>query len=93
VSLDDRVVVGPDVLVRPLADELVLLNVKTETYFGLDSVGMRMWTALLEAASIRAACDALLAEYEIDAEALRRDVEVFVGELETRQLVTLEPRT
>jgi hypothetical protein len=91
-SLDDRVVVGPGVLVRPIGDESVLLNVTTETYFGLDPIGTRMWTVLLGATSIRAACDALLAEYEIDADALRRDVEAFVDELVTRQLVYVQSR-
>jgi hypothetical protein len=92
ISLDHRVAVGPDVLIRPIGDELVLLNVKTETYFGLDPVGTRMWTVLLEADSIGTACDALLLEYDIDADSLRCDVEALVGGLVARQLLTLESR-
>jgi hypothetical protein len=52
-----RVAIGADVLVRELQGELVLLNLKSETYFGLDEVGTRMWSVLTSTPSIRAAVD------------------------------------
>ena len=91
VSLADRAVAGPDVLVRTVGDESVLLNVATETYFGLNPIGTRMWHLLIESASIQSVRDALLAEYEVAPDELQRDLETFIGELMARQLVRLEP--
>jgi hypothetical protein len=91
VSLADRVVAVPDVLVRAVGDESVLLQVATETYFGLDAVGTRMWRALVEAPSIQDARDVLLAEYEVGADDLQRDLDTFISELIARELITLEP--
>ena len=80
--------VKPDaVLVRELAGELVLLNLDTESYFGLDEVGARIWTALLAAESIDAACLALQQEYEVTPEELREDVTNLVDQLSKAKLL------
>jgi hypothetical protein len=92
VSSADRVVASPDVLVRAVGDETVLLNLATEIYFGMDPVGTRMWQLLIESDSIASARDALLAEYEVDSDALQRDLEAFIGELVAQKLVSLAPR-
>ena len=63
-----------DVLVSELAGESVILNLKSECYFGLDEMGTRMWNALTTSESIQAAYDGLLAEYDVDAEELRHDL-------------------
>jgi coenzyme PQQ synthesis protein D (PqqD) len=89
VSFGDRVKPGSDVLVRPVGEESVLLNLQTETYFGLDAVGTRMWQILVEAPSIESALAVLEAEYEVGAEELRPDVESFLGTLLDKGLVAV----
>lgn len=70
-----------DVLLRELDDESVLLHLKTEMYFGLDSVGTRMWHVLTEAPTIDDACATLLDEYGVAPEVLRADLEELLGQL------------
>ena len=84
-----RVAVSPDVMFRTIGEESVLLHLKSETYLGLDPVGTRMWTLLIESDSIQSAYDALLAEYEVDGRELSRDLEDFVGKLIENDLVML----
>jgi hypothetical protein len=43
VELAMRAVVPAHVLIRRLDGESVLLNLKSERYFGLDATGTRMW--------------------------------------------------
>ena len=74
IAFESRVHVPSDVLLSELDGESVLLNLKTETYFGLDEIGTQMWSALTNAPSIQAAYDLLKAEYEVDAERLREDL-------------------
>lgn len=66
--------VPADVLVNVIDGQAVLLNLKTERYFGLDEVGTEMWRVLTSSDSIESACTALLAEYEVEPERLRADV-------------------
>jgi hypothetical protein len=82
-----RVAVAPDVMFRAVGEEAVLLQLKSETYLGLDPVGARMWTLLTESESIESAYEALLGEYEVDGQQLRRDLEDFVGKLVDNELL------
>ena len=86
-SFAARIAVAPDVMFRTVGDESVLLHLKSETYMGLDPVGPRMWTLLTASESIQRAYEALLAEYEVDGQQLRRDLEDFVGKLVEHDLV------
>jgi hypothetical protein len=70
-----------DVLVRPLGAEAVLLNLASESYFGLDEMGTRMWEALLGEASIEAAYRNLSEEFDVSPERLREDLSRLVDSL------------
>jgi hypothetical protein len=87
ITLGMRVSVPADVLVQELQGESVLLNVRSGRYFGLDEVGTRMWSALTTAESLQAACEALLAEYDVDAERLQKDLQALVEKLAEHGLV------
>lgn len=78
----------PDgILMRELGGEAVLLNLDTESYFGLDETGTRMWTLLDSSATIQAAYSSLLAEYDVAPEDLGRDLARFLAELAEAGLI------
>ena len=79
--LKNKFTVPDGVLVRDLAGESVLLNLNSESYFGLDEVGTRMWTVLTASPSVEAAFDTLLIEYEVDPVQLRNDLHNFIEKL------------
>ena len=72
-----------------LDDELVLLNLDTETYFGLDEVGKRMFEVLQHAASFGDAVTALVAEYDADEATVRADLKALLDRLVENGLVEL----
>jgi hypothetical protein len=74
ISFADRATVPANVLIRFLDQESVLLNLKTERYFGLDSVGTRMWQLLTSAPTIDAAYLQLLEEFDVQPELLRANL-------------------
>ena len=81
ISRTARVLAPAGVLVRELEGESVLLNLNSESYFGLDEIGTRMWTLLTTSESIQAAYDSLLAEYEVEPEKLYQDLENLIEKL------------
>ena len=83
---------GPQILVKEIHGETVLLNLETEEYFGLDRVGTRMWTELTAAASIGEACEALRREYDVDDGTLRRDLAALVEDLRRFGLIEVRGR-
>jgi len=82
-----RIQVPPDVLVSDIGGESVFLNLKTESYFGLDDVGTRMWKQLTENETVESAYQALLIEYDIDEAQLSNDLDALVQKLVDNGLV------
>ncbi len=89
LSYTSRAAVPPDVLLQHLEGETVFLDLAGGKYFGLDPVGSRMWQVLTSSPSIQAAYDALLAEYDVSPDELRRDLEELVGKLVAAGLLEL----
>lgn len=87
MPLKGKVSIPDGVLVRELQGESVLLNLNTESYFGLDDVGTRMWAALTGSPSVQAAYEMLLAEYEVDGVRLTADLQSFIDKLEELGLI------
>lgn len=74
ISFTDRVKVPDDVLISNLQEESVILNLDSERYYGLDSIGTRMLSVLTTSGSIEAAYETLVQEYDVDRDALRKDL-------------------
>jgi hypothetical protein len=90
VSFDQHISIPEGVLLRQLSGEAVILNLNTEHYFGLDAVGTRMWVLLSSSPTIESAFNALLAEYAVDADTLRRDLTDFITNLTKHGLLELD---
>jgi len=87
ISFSDRVRVPDDVLISNLQDESVILNLDSERYYGLDSVGTRILSVLANSDSIEAAYTTLVQEYDVDGEVLRRDLIALIDTLVEQGLV------
>lgn len=91
MSFEQFVSVPVDVLVREVSGESVLLNLSSETYFGLDHIGTRMWQLLTAGRSIRQAYERLLEEYDVAPDTLCSDLSRLIEELVRHGLVELRP--
>jgi len=90
VPFSSRLKVLPDVRFRMVGEEGVVLQLGTERYLGMDAIGVRMWTLLTASRSIQDAYDALIQEFEVEADRLRVDLAEFIDELIAQQLVEVE---
>lgn len=89
ISPDATFVVSEDVLISQLDDESVLLDLKSEMYFGLDEVGTRVWDLLATGNPISEVQEVLSSEYDVDSKTLREDLESLVKTLVERGLATV----
>lgn len=86
LSPDDRLRPRERVLCKEVDGEAVLLDLETETYFGLNETGARLWVLLTGAPTIGRALETMLEEYDVPREALERDVDDLVERLVTAGL-------
>jgi hypothetical protein len=76
-----------DVVFRELEGEMVLLNLATGVYFGLDAVGTRIWGLIDGQRSAADIVATLTAEYEVDADTCGADLARFLETLRDNELV------
>lgn len=91
ISFSNRVAIPDDVLISNVQEESVILNLESERYFGLDSIGTRILTILTTSESIEAAYEKLLQEYDVDGQVLREDLIALVEDLAAKGLIRVNP--
>jgi hypothetical protein len=89
-ALSDRVRPSADVVVQEIAGEAVLLDLATESYFGLDPVGLVVWRALAAGGSLADARSAVLGAFAVEPDVAERDLLAFVATLRDAGLVTVD---
>lgn len=88
-AISDAAIVSmvSDVLASELGPEVVMLNLRDATYYGLEDVGAEIWRLLQTPITIGRIVAALLEMYDVDAERCRSDVLILVAALADRGLV------
>lgn len=92
VSLASRASVPDGIAFQSLQDEMVLLNLHTGVYFGLNAVGARMWQ-LIQAhqnTPLNKILDALVDEYEVSPDRCAGDLLTLVARLEENRLLEID---
>jgi hypothetical protein len=79
--LPATVQIGDDVVFQALQDEVVLLNMKDQHYFGLDDIGTDMWNLLIESGNIEVVADRMCTLYDVDKTRIVADLKSLVNKL------------
>jgi hypothetical protein len=87
---ETRVVLSADVVSRPIAGELLILDLASGRYHGLDPVGSRIWELIPDQHTVGAIAAALVQEYEVDEERVRADLDVLLREMAGKGLIRIE---
>jgi hypothetical protein len=77
------------VIRRELDGELVILDLDSGLYFGLDPVGTRIWQFVEEHGSLRVVWDRMRQEFDAPSDRLQSDLLAFVDALVAQGLVTI----
>ena len=74
MNLQLIVTISPDVLAQEVNDEIVLLDLNSEQYLGLNEVGARVWQLLEEGDNLKQIYKKLLEEYDVEQDLLKNDL-------------------
>jgi hypothetical protein len=78
-----------ETLSSAIDDELVLLSIINSKYYGMDSVGSRIWSLLAKPITINDMITTLTGEYDIPATECEKDVFSFLNELYSENLIII----
>ena len=87
ISKESTVVVSSDQISSDLAGEVVMLNLKNGTYYGLNEVGAHIWNLMQAPQSVAAVRDAILDEFEVEPERCEGDLLALLRDLEAAGLI------
>lgn len=90
LSAHSIVMASPEQVSCPLGDESAILNLKNTVYYGLNSVGARVWELLRQPKSVGEIRDALLEEFEVEAERCERDLLALLEKMRSEGLVEVK---
>lgn len=82
-----RVVASEEQVACEVEGEAVILDLKSETYFGLNPVGTRIWDLIQEPARAADVCRTLLEEYDVEPDRCRREVLALLNEMADEGIV------
>jgi hypothetical protein len=80
----------PDVLVRRVGEEVVLVHMARNEIFSLNPTGARLWELLSEGRTRSEAVNQLGTEFDASAETVEREADRFMALLEREGLAELE---
>ena len=87
MDLNKTIKLSDNVFAQEVDGEMVLLDMNSENYFGLDEVGSAIWQAMQEKQKLQEVYDAMLEVYDVTPDVLQKDLEEFVGKLTESGLI------
>jgi len=87
ISDTSTIVAAGDLLASTFGDEVVVLNLRDGVYYTLDEVAARIWTLIGTPVRVPAICDAIAAEYDVEADRCERDIRTLLETLASHGLV------
>ena len=88
---EPRIKTSGNVLIQKVAHEAVLLDLDSQSYFGLDEVGTLIWEAVSDGRTESEIVARIVEEFDVDAKTARRDLQEFLERLSADRLITTEP--
>ena len=93
LALSTRLQIPDGIARRDLEGELVLLNLNSGIYFGLDPVGTRIWHLLETGQTLSQVLSLLLEEYDVTEAQGRQDLERFITQMREKGLIAIAHET
>jgi hypothetical protein len=87
----ERYIQNKEVIQSKIGDEVVMLDVESGFYFGLNSVGSVIWSHLSELITFDELLQKLFSQFEIDMETCRADTAVFLDQLLEKKIIRIVP--
>ncbi len=90
MNLNQRITFADTVFAQEVDGEMVLLDMNSENYFGLDEVGTTIWQAMGQGKSLQEVLESVLKEYDVESDVLEKDLIRFVIQLLDNQLIEVK---
>ncbi len=88
MDLNQEITFADTVFAQEVDGEMVLLDMNSESYFGLDEIGTAIWRGMQEKKTLQEVFELLLNQYDVGADLLKQDLLAFVDKLVKHGIVS-----
>jgi hypothetical protein len=74
IALDTVVSQVEEIITSDIGGETVMMSLENSAYYGMDTVGSRIWQLIAQPMTVSNLCDILQTEFEVEQETCRQDV-------------------
>jgi len=89
MDFNRQLALSEDTILQIINDEVILLNLATESYYALNNVGARMLQLLEKTESIQQVFNTLLTEFDVTPETLKMDMRSLINDMLGHGLVEI----
>ncbi|MCP6759810.1 MAG: PqqD family peptide modification chaperone [Fischerella sp. CENA71] len=90
ISENSIILASSEQISSDLGGEIVILNLKSGMYHGMNEVGSRIWNLIQTPTTVKDIKAAILAEYEVEAEQCDRDLLALLEDLLAAELINIQ---
>lgn len=90
LSKSSTVVAVQEQVSSDLAEESVILNLKSGVYYGLNAVGAWIWSQIQNPQTVSSLQEGMLAKYKVDPEMCERDLFALLQDLVAAELIEVQ---
>ena len=81
---------NPEIIYSPIDDEVVMMNIDSGAYFGLDNIASVIWHKMDAPISYANVIESLLDEYDVDVATCKSEVSALIDKMIEEELVVVE---
>jgi len=85
--LNKTISLSPYVMFQEFDSEAILLDIRSQEHFGLDSLSSLFLKSIQEKCSVEESCNRILEEYEVEPEQLHKDLDSLLDTLLEHELI------
>ena len=89
MNLKSKISYNENVLTSDLDGELVMLNMESSYYYGLENIGKFIWDKMSTPVSSEMLIKQLMAHFDVDKETCTKEVMLFIEELQKEGLIVV----
>lgn len=89
ITMESIVVAAREQVSCDLDGEAVILDLKNGIYYGLDAIGAHIWNMLQQPITVGAIRDAILLEYDVEADRCERDLLALLQDMGDKGLIEM----
>jgi Coenzyme PQQ synthesis protein D (PqqD) len=90
ISPSSVVVAVSEQVSSDLAEESVILNLKSGIYYGLNAVGSEIWNRIQEPKTVSWLTETIASEYDVDTDRCQQDLFTLLQDLFAAQLIEVK---